>query len=410
MHTATKTYSPLWTPVSDAGITEAALDRIRSLALTDVDPDRLYVRRMKLCNDQYDRSHERFPVNYLRRFEATLPGKSFLDNHQNEPKKATRQAILGRFYDATLEKDAKGVTHLIPSVYMVKTAENEALRENIDYGIYGHCSIGFKFDQLVCDVCNQNYHTAKCQHSVGQKFDGRVCRTTYGGDEGKAEAVEGSLVYLGCQTDATFVKSAGGLFTPMGDHLGPWPDKARWLAENAWRRTHTSLPSGPSSPNPQSAIRNPQSDAPTPRFAPASEARPQTPEAPMQGIDPRYYEAAKAAYHDASNKLDAADGYIKSLEHHVTEITPLAEDGQLYRADLLEEAARLAGILKSEKQLDAIMPHLARANADQLKAFVEEMAVKVEELMPPQPVARPIDTPVAAAETPRTTRRPHALI
>ena len=63
-------------------------------ALAPLAADQVYVRRLALCNDQYDRTGERFPRFYLERFAETLPGKPLLAHHDHH------QFPLGRFFRA----------------------------------------------------------------------------------------------------------------------------------------------------------------------------------------------------------------------------------------------------------------------------------------------------------------------
>ncbi len=110
----------------------ADLDRINArFALTPLSADEVYVRRLALCNDQYDRSGERFPLAYLQRFAETLPGKPLLAHHDRQ------QFPLGRFFDAEVRRETGaggGAAWLYCRFYLVKTAANEEIRKQIDAG------------------------------------------------------------------------------------------------------------------------------------------------------------------------------------------------------------------------------------------------------------------------------------
>jgi len=195
-----------------AEVTEADLALInRRFALAPLTAEQVYVRRLALCNDQYDRTSERFPRAYLDRFAETLPGKPLLAHHDKG------QFPLGRFFRAEVvtvpaEEGGEGrrgaeVTWLYCWAYLVKTRGNEEVRAQIDAGVYSHVSIGFRWADLTCDVCGRSYFQGGCPHVIDQEYEGRRCTATYSGDPRKVEALEGSLVYLGAQYGAVVTKS-----------------------------------------------------------------------------------------------------------------------------------------------------------------------------------------------------------
>lgn len=175
-------------------------------ALTPLLAEQVYVRRLAVCNDQYDRTGERFPRAYLERFAETLPGKPLLAHHD-------RGAFpLGRFFRAEVraepgEEGAPPVTWLYCWAYLVKTPGNQETRTQIDAGVYSHVSIGFRWADLTCDLCGRSYFHGDCPHVIDREYDGRRCTATYSGDPERVEAIEASLVYLGAQYGAVVTKS-----------------------------------------------------------------------------------------------------------------------------------------------------------------------------------------------------------
>lgn len=182
-------------------VTEEDLALINNrFALRPLAAEQVYVRRLAVCNDQYDRTGERFPGYYLERFAATLPGKPLLAHHDKG------QFPLGRFFRAEVVKEA-GATWLYCWAYLVKTAGNEEIRTQIDAGVYSHVSIGFRWADLSCDLCGRSYFSGDCPHVIDREYDGRRCTATYAGDPERVEAIEASLVYLGAQYGAVVTKS-----------------------------------------------------------------------------------------------------------------------------------------------------------------------------------------------------------
>ncbi len=209
-----------------------AMELINRHAIEHRSAEDVYTGEMHLANTQYDRTDERFPREYLDRFAETLPGKALMPGHDYTA------LPMGRFYDAEVRRDPQADGHYLHAKFYMHA--DSAHVEPIKAGVYKDSSIGFLPDKRICDLCMkdydgwQQYHgddtTQKmegeeggsnvCTHQVGQMYDGRKCTLTYGGDAQKAEALEGSMVWLGAQygaqtmghypphaTKAAFVKS-----------------------------------------------------------------------------------------------------------------------------------------------------------------------------------------------------------
>lgn len=195
--------------VKSAGApTDAQLTAIGAYTLADVPPEKLYVRTFALAHNAIDRDNEAFDDSLLADFARTLPGKGLFIKHptgwdgDSGPGK-------GRWFGAELqhmpldeartllrEPDLQwppGITTatlLMASVYLVRTASNSDLLDEIDAGIVSDVSIGF---------------TAKRGGPLideeGREMAAR--RLTSPG-----EALEGSLVWLGAQPGARAIKGA----------------------------------------------------------------------------------------------------------------------------------------------------------------------------------------------------------
>lgn len=176
------------------------LDLIRQYAQRDVSESELWAGRQKLANDQYDRAHERFPLAYLERFAATLPGKAVMSGHNYET------LPIGRYYAASVQKDATG--YFLQADYYLRSDSPHV--PSIELGILRDVSVGYNAGKRVCDLCEKAWspYGAKdgCEHWPGADFDGKTCTLTYCPTEAhKAEAMEGSFVWAGCQYGAEAV-------------------------------------------------------------------------------------------------------------------------------------------------------------------------------------------------------------
>ena len=176
---------PEWKGIA---VDDEVLAEVNKFALKPLSADEIWVRRMTLAGDAYDRDHERFSPTVLRQFAETLPGKSFLIGHAHDT------APVGRFFRATVKGNESGKRRLESHIYGLR--DGNGIEPYIDAGIYHSVSIGFKAEKLLCDVCGGDMKSGTCPHYPGKTYDSVTATGTW---EGKAEALEGSLVFLGSQ-------------------------------------------------------------------------------------------------------------------------------------------------------------------------------------------------------------------
>lgn len=185
-------------------VTEGDLLAISELAMRQMTADEVYVRRLLVANDQTDRDYERFPQEYLDRFAATLPGKPLLLGHEH------RNPGIGRIHAAAMETIGKE-NWVSARSYVLRHPQNDFAISQIDAGVWHAVSIGAYCDVLLCDVCGRDYYALErgpdgtrlyCPHIRGERYDGRLCTLTWGGDIERVEALETSLVWLGAQIGA----------------------------------------------------------------------------------------------------------------------------------------------------------------------------------------------------------------
>jgi hypothetical protein len=169
------------------------LAKINSFALQKLPAEQIYIRRYLVAHSVIDRDNERFSPEVLKDFKKSLLGKSLLVAHNRT------SLPIGLFFDAFLDTvSAKGFLELtgefanLPGdedlvhilwayTYMLKTPDTEELIQKIESGIVRYVSIGFKAADLISKTIN------------GVSFQ------EY---QSPAEAIEGSLVWLGAQQGA----------------------------------------------------------------------------------------------------------------------------------------------------------------------------------------------------------------
>jgi hypothetical protein len=187
--------------------TAKQVEKVNQFTLRTYSAEELYVRQQLLCNDQYDRHHEKFDEGYLKRISQTIIGKSVLMGHDKHA------AGVARYFDSKVLTEDDGWKWCAPWFYMPISEGNKLERDNIDSGVWSYVSVGVRPDWrgLVCDLCGEQYYYGKCEHYQGDEYDGKVCTctfTTSKSDMQKVEAVEGSIVYLGAQYNAAIKKDA----------------------------------------------------------------------------------------------------------------------------------------------------------------------------------------------------------
>jgi hypothetical protein len=281
---------------------------------------------MHLANDQTDRTFERFSRQVLRQFSESAVGKSLLIGHDH------RGAPEGLFFRSELGR-RDGVSCLRPTFYLVKTQDNEHLRKQIDGGVYRYVSIGFYCDRLVCDLCGKDIYASDCPHLPGREYqdaftggERRLCTATY---DGKAEMVEGSIVYLGSQRQAEIVKAL---------QLRDW-DRAAALKSGA-------------------------DDSATPLVN------------------------ATAALSQAGEQLREWQEAVGERDARIAILESRAAEGEELRGDLLNDIRRLTGLCGLGEAGALLVDRLQDAGLGELKRLRASYEARWNEVCPPRPAAQ----------------------
>lgn len=334
---------------------EEQLAMIRPFLLREFEPEELYIREVLLANDQVDRSFERFDMGYLKRFAETIKGKSVLVGHDYGA------APVGRFFNADITRGERDWQWVRTWFYMPTSPGNQLARDNIDSGVWSYVSIGAAVDYagLICDICGQPYYywygddeDAYCPHIAGRAYNDKVCTLTWDSnrsDTSKVEAVEGSIVYLGCQYDAAIAKSAA-------------QSEANTRAKAARLESHNTPPDGRQ-----------------------KEAVVMSDTAAMESLQAEL--AAKAKECDAlTGKVGEFEARIKELEGRISELEPLearAKEADRLREDLVTEIKRLAACVGVGEVIVSTIDKVE--DIEKLLELRGEYQRKWSEMRPPAP-------------------------
>ena len=193
-------------------ITEAELKAINEYALEPLAADQVFTFKAVLCDNELDRTHERFNLKALQDLKKLFLGKTIIKDHKHS---ADNQ--VARIYSTELvasEKtahDGEKYTQLVAHCYMVKTASNADLIAEIKGGIKKEGSVGCAVNSIICSICGVDNAKTYCAHWPGRTYekDGhkQMCTFTLAGAR---DAYEFSLVAVPAQRAAGVSKSYTG--------------------------------------------------------------------------------------------------------------------------------------------------------------------------------------------------------
>lgn len=183
------------------------LTAIGAYTLAPLTAEQVYVRTAYLAHNGIDRDREAFNDKLLSDFARTLPGKGLFLKHPGGWDGDSGPGV-GRWFDArvvtmTLDEaraalrepslqwppEVKKAALLEASFYIPRTGKNADLIADIDAGVAGDVSIGFRATSRAPIENEKGEYLASLLMAPG-------------------EALEGSLVWLGAQPGARVAKSA----------------------------------------------------------------------------------------------------------------------------------------------------------------------------------------------------------
>jgi hypothetical protein len=225
-------------------ITEAELKAINKHTLEPLKAEDVFTFKAILCDNELDRTHEKFTLKALQDFQKLFVGKTVIKDHD---RCADNQ--VARIYDTELVQGTKTTksgelyTQLVAHCYMVKTASNADLIAEIKAGIKKEGSVGCAVSHVYCSICGTDNAQSYCRHWPGKSYDKeggpQVC--TFALDGGR-DAYEFSLVAVPAQKAAGVSKSYTGetVYEPQeaseaseGTDAQPDSEKAATLALRA---------------------------------------------------------------------------------------------------------------------------------------------------------------------------------
>ncbi len=347
--------------VSPSRPTDEQLKKITQFTRREFKADELYIGQMRLAHNAIDRDTERFSEEVVQRFVNSSIRKTMLLDHD----RSVKDGAAGKFFDVELEKmplqqaNAEtgqnlqlpdGITEVwfvSPWFYIPLEGIDPKEIVKIDAGIYDWASIGFRAESLVPI------------RSTEKGKEDQILYWEYRGSGDVTEMTEGSLVYLGAQPGAS-VKSADGK----------------------------------TAADPQSEIRNPQSQPGT--EPPDKGLHSQTTQGGIQMTMQELLERLKiffgrnfsesGLYDEIKVAVDeklnlAVEGAKKPLQEEINKLKPLAEDGKAYRAGLMNEyiaqKVKLGEVSEKPENQEALKGVIANYPIDFLKSELALLKTRV---------------------------------
>ncbi len=187
---------------------------------TAVTKSDVYIGAMYVVSDEVNSFGGRFPVEEHKHLASLLVDSPVMAGHRKD-----RLPIGRNFHAIVVERDGK--SWVKSYFYWLKSTEGaEALRKNIDGGIYKECSIGFTFLFPECSICKKDIRT--CPHEPLQSYsasgdhDSVICHFNYRKIE---RVLETSLVYRGSVPDTSVSRELAVVGGREADGYTARPDR-----------------------------------------------------------------------------------------------------------------------------------------------------------------------------------------
>ena len=185
-------------------VDQRELEQINAMSRRPLNAEEVYAFAVRLCDNEVDRDHERFPTATLEELAPLFVGKSGLFDHQWSARGQT-----ARLYRTELVQEpgrttraGEGYCYLKGCAYMLRTESNRELIAEIEAGIKKEVSVGCTVERAVCSICGEPMD--QCPHEKGENYGGAECWAEL---TGAADAYEWSFVAVPAQPMAGVIKA-----------------------------------------------------------------------------------------------------------------------------------------------------------------------------------------------------------
>ncbi len=182
------------TEILESEISESELTVINTMAMTELKAEDIFTFKAILCDNQIDRDFEAFSETTLNQLANLFVGKPVIKDHQPS---ADNQ--IARIYRTEVNNG-----QLLAYCYMMRTAGNADLIQEIQGGIKKEGSVGCAIGAKKCSICGIDLMKSQCRHIPGKVYKGQLC---YGILSDASDAYEFSLVAIPAQRNAGISKN-----------------------------------------------------------------------------------------------------------------------------------------------------------------------------------------------------------
>lgn len=160
------------------------IDIINQYTLKQLSPDEVFCFSVVLCDNDIDRSFDRFADGALDQLAKLFVGKTGIMDHE---RRAENQ--IARLYKCAVQKTEKQtqtgrqLRQLVGSAYMLRNETNQPFIDAINAGIMREVSVGCAIGKSSCSICGTSFSfdlmdfVSKCEngHVQGKKYDSELC-------------------------------------------------------------------------------------------------------------------------------------------------------------------------------------------------------------------------------------------
>lgn len=194
-------------------ITEADMKEINKYALEPLSVEDVFTFKAVLCDNELDRTFERFTTKALQELRKLFLGKTVIKDHFRSADNQVARIYATELVtsDSQTTKSGEAYTQLVAHCYMVRTESNKDLIAEIKGGIKKEGSVGCSVSSSICSICGTDNTKTYCRHWPGRSYDkeggAEVCTFKL---DGAKDAYEFSLVAVPAQRKAGVSKSYNG--------------------------------------------------------------------------------------------------------------------------------------------------------------------------------------------------------
>ena len=182
------------TEILESEISQTELARINTMTMTEVTEDDVFTFKAILCDNQVDRDNEAFSDETLKQLADLFVGKPVIKDHQ-----PSSDNQIARIYRTEVNNG-----QLLAYCYMMKTAGNADLIQEIRGGIKKEGSVGCAIGAKRCSICGTDLLKNQCRHVAGKAYKGQLCYSVLSDAQ---DAYEFSLVAVPAQRNAGISKN-----------------------------------------------------------------------------------------------------------------------------------------------------------------------------------------------------------